>query len=228
MAETRNVPNSRSRGVVTTWNDSRGYGFITPVAGGDNVFVHIKAFSNTATRPKVDDQVSFELVLRDGKRQATLVRFIETGVVAALRRSTAGQPGPSGASRAGTKSRRPARGAPIRRGLAYLTIPVFGALCVAVSVRWAPPLWILGIYVAASILCYVAYAADKSAAMAGSWRTSEKTLLILGALGGWPGAIIAQERLRHKTRKIHFQLLFWATVIINITAFVAISRAIAQ
>lgn len=227
MTETRNVPTSRFHGIVTTWNDLRGYGFITPTAGGENVFVHIKAFATSPTRPKVDDHVSFELVLRDGKRQATLVRPTTLGALASTVDKFAALHA-AAATRANPKRRRLANGAPIRRGLAYLTIPVFGLLCVAVSFQWAPPLWILGIYIAASILSYIAYAADKSAAKSGSWRTSEKTLLILGALGGWPGSIIAQQRLRHKTRKLKFQLVFWATVIVNITVFVAVSRAIAQ
>ncbi|MBN2702600.1 MAG: cold shock domain-containing protein [Pontiellaceae bacterium] len=32
------------RGTITTWNDEKGFGFISPLSGGERVFVHIKAF----------------------------------------------------------------------------------------------------------------------------------------------------------------------------------------
>lgn len=34
-------------------------------------------------------------------------------------------------------------------------------------------------------------------------------------MGGWPGALFAQERFRHKTRKATFQAVFWLTVALN-------------
>jgi uncharacterized membrane protein YsdA (DUF1294 family) len=38
-------------------------------------------------------------------------------------------------------------------------------------------------------------------------------------MGGWPGALIAQQILRHKSRIEEFRFLFWVTVIINIGVF---------
>lgn len=34
-------------------------------------------------------------------------------------------------------------------------------------------------------------------------------------LGGWPGALIAQQKFRHKTRKVSFQVVFWAIVLVH-------------
>jgi hypothetical protein len=34
-------------------------------------------------------------------------------------------------------------------------------------------------------------------------------------MGGWPGALVAQETLRHKSKKASFRIVFWATVLIN-------------
>jgi uncharacterized membrane protein YsdA (DUF1294 family) len=75
-----------------------------------------------------------------------------------------------------------------------------------------PYLPVLMFYLLASTVCFIAYALDKSAARAGARRTPERTLLLLGLAGGWPGAVLAQQWLRHKTRKQSFQGLFWLSV----------------
>jgi uncharacterized membrane protein YsdA (DUF1294 family) len=67
-----------------------------------------------------------------------------------------------------------------------------------------------------NLATYIAYARDKSAARLGRRRTPENTLLLLGLLGGWPAALLAQRRLRHKTAKPSFQVRFWLTVVANV------------
>jgi uncharacterized membrane protein YsdA (DUF1294 family) len=104
---------------------------------------------------------------------------------------------------------------------AYLAIPVFAAIYFGVSLYRPLPLWVAGIYLVASIACFIAYAVDKSAATAGRWRVSEGRLLVLGFVGGWPGAIVAQQTLRHKTNKAGFRSAFWGSVVLNAVAFVA-------
>lgn len=66
-----------------------------------------------------------------------------------------------------------------------------------------------------SLLTYGFYVRDKAAAVSGEWRVPEKTLHSLALFGGWPGALVAQARVRHKTRKLSFQLAFWLTVVLN-------------
>jgi uncharacterized membrane protein YsdA (DUF1294 family) len=80
------------------------------------------------------------------------------------------------------------------------------------------PLMIGIAYCAMSLITFVAYAVDKSAAQSGCWRTPESALQLLGLAGGWPGALIAQQTLRHKSKKASFRTVFWATVLLNCVA----------
>ena len=67
-----------------------------------------------------------------------------------------------------------------------------------------------------NIVTCAAYAGDKHQARAKEWRTPEISLHLLEAVGGWPAALIAQRKLRHKTSKAEFQLVYWFIVISHI------------
>lgn len=56
-----------------------------------------------------------------------------------------------------------------------------------------------------SVVAYEMFALDKRCALLGRWRVSESQLLFWAMIGGWPGAKLAQRRLRHKTRKEPFR-----------------------
>ena len=77
------------------------------------------------------------------------------------------------------------------------------------------PFATLSLYLGASTLTFFAYWLDKSAARKAQWRMPENTLQLLGLIGGWPGALIAQRLLHHKTRKLSFQVVCWITVVLN-------------
>lgn len=79
-----------------------------------------------------------------------------------------------------------------------------------------PFCWAIAWYLILSLLCFVLYALDKSAAIGGRRRISEKSLILCGLFGGWPGALLAQQVLRHKTKKRSFLFLFWISVILNL------------
>lgn len=79
------------------------------------------------------------------------------------------------------------------------------------------PLALLWLYLLASGVAFVVYAADKHAALHKRWRVRESSLHLLALLGGWPGALAAQRLMRHKSRKARFQLVFWGTVLLNCT-----------
>ena len=71
------------------------------------------------------------------------------------------------------------------------------------------------LYLAASAASIVVYAIDKSAARHDRWRVSERTLHLLAIIGGWPGALVAQQVFHHKSRKPSFQAAFLLTVVLN-------------
>ena len=48
-------------------------------------------------------------------------------------------------------------------------------------------------------------------------------MLGLGLLCGWPGALLAQKGLRHKSSKQSFRSAFWITVLLNLLAFIALN-----
>lgn len=91
----------------------------------------------------------------------------------------------------------------------------FLALVAGLVVAGKLPLAVLAGYLAASLLAFAVYACDKSAARKCQRRTPESSLHLIALLGGWPGALLAQRLLRHKSKKASFLLVFWGTVILN-------------
>ncbi|WDE10127.1 DUF1294 domain-containing protein [Thalassomonas haliotis] len=71
-----------------------------------------------------------------------------------------------------------------------------------------------------SLCTFAIYAIDKSKARKGEWRVKEKHLHLLALTGGWPGAMIAQQLLRHKSKKLSFRLVLALTVLVNISVFI--------
>ena len=80
--------------------------------------------------------------------------------------------------------------------------------------------WLLAYAVVISLATYALYGADKdSAADKGSrWRAPEKLLHAFELAGGWPGAFLAQRRLRHKCSKLSYQVVFWLIVALHLGA----------
>jgi uncharacterized membrane protein YsdA (DUF1294 family) len=99
--------------------------------------------------------------------------------------------------------------------LPMLLVMSFVALLMGGVLAGYVPLIIPILYLVLSLAAFLAYAWDKSAAEAGRWRTQENTLHLFGLAGGWPGAIFAQQLLRHKSSKRAFQTAFWLTVMLN-------------
>lgn len=84
--------------------------------------------------------------------------------------------------------------------------------------QWLP-WWLACYYLLCSVLTFVVYALDKRASIQGQWRTPEFRLQLFALLGGWPGALLAQQFLRHKSSKTSFLWLFGLMVLLNFAAF---------
>lgn len=95
--------------------------------------------------------------------------------------------------------------------LAVCALPVAGLTSLLLNGVWLPG----AIYLAMSLLALFLYWRDKRHARSNEWRTPEKVLHAVELLGGWPGALMAQQALRHKTRKLSFQLVFWLIVALH-------------
>ena len=101
--------------------------------------------------------------------------------------------------------------------ITYLNLIVLAVLVLAPLIalyRLAPDPRLASAYaVVVAALTYKLYAYDKQCARENDWRTPETLLHVLELIGGWPGAFIAQRRLRHKCAKGSFQITFWLIVL---------------
>jgi cold shock CspA family protein len=89
----------RLTGILRSWNDDRGFGFIAPTHGGAELFVHVSAFPRDGSRPAQGESLTYELGRgTNGKPQAISVV-----------RSAVGARAPSPGSPRRTGSARPLR-----------------------------------------------------------------------------------------------------------------------
>jgi uncharacterized membrane protein YsdA (DUF1294 family) len=93
---------------------------------------------------------------------------------------------------------------------ALCVLPLYGAVQLLLKHAF---IWPLCAYPVVSLLSFCQYWQDKHRAQTGRWRTAENTLQMTALIGGWPGALLAQQVFRHKTRKLEFQLPFCLIVL---------------
>ncbi|MBP7054956.1 MAG: DUF1294 domain-containing protein [Streptococcus sp.] len=66
-----------------------------------------------------------------------------------------------------------------------------------------------------NMVVFLVYGLDKGKARKGSYRISEKTLLLMTYVGGGLGAWAGGTHFRHKTQKKYFQLAWAVGVLID-------------
>lgn len=215
------------RGTIKSWDDDKGFGFIRPQAAGEQVFAHISAMRGDR-RPVAGDEVFF-IANKDsqGRLRAEHIRLagelsLDQPSIRIKPRATGKVAPATGAAkktpkRATAQSKRRNLSAPIQSvGFKFV---VFALLCVlpvwAALQFWLSlsVVWLMLVYPLMSIVSFMQYWRDKANAMSGEWRTPENSLHLVELLGGWPGALVAQQCFRHKTRKASYQLVFWLIII---------------
>lgn len=182
------------KGTIAYWNDAKGFGFIAPDAGGEQVFVHIKSFSFRTKRPDINQALSYTLST-DNK----------------------GRPCAMGVTLPGEA---PAKVTP-RNNVFERTFLVTCFMGYVGLLVWMDRVSFLlfGFYLLMSFFTFAVYAKDKLAAQKGGWRWPEGILHLLTLIGGWPGALVAQQTLHHKTKKKSFQFAFWMLLLVHCVIF---------
>ncbi|MFT6925230.1 MAG: uncharacterized membrane protein YsdA (DUF1294 family)/cold shock CspA family protein [Psychromonas sp.] len=182
------------QGKILNWNDDKGFGFVEPNGGGERAFVHIKAFRPDARRPVNGEVILYELVRENKNRyKADNITFASD-------------------VKSSNKGNKTKNASPL--GTVFVLVFCIGLLLSVFIGKL--PLMIAGLYIVMSLIAFIAYALDKSAAQNGRWRTRESTLHLFSLVGGWPGAFFAQTKLRHKSSKQAFKSVYRVTVVFNL------------
>lgn len=186
-------------GVLKQWK--KDFGFIQ-IENGERFFVHISTLKRGGIhQPRIGDTIYFTLGKdKQGRARAqTAARNPEQLEKANARRA----------------AHHHANAQPRFDWIDYVAfslLPVAVLLAAASPMRW--PIFVAMAML--SVASYVLYAFDKNQAQKNAWRVPEATLHGLAVLGGWPGAVLAQLRLRHKTQKGTFRLVFAGCALLNV------------
>lgn len=184
----------RLKGKLIKWDADKAFGFIIPNGGGSHVFIHQSAFANKTRIPQISDVITFSITKdKDGRYCACDGTF------------------------SGEKLKKKSV-KKISKFSIYLAL-IFLTAIIASFYLGHLPQKLMFIYLGLSTVSFVVYALDKNKAQRKVWRTKESTLHLLALAGGWPGAALAQQYLRHKSSKQAFRNVFWATVMINLAIF---------
>jgi uncharacterized membrane protein YsdA (DUF1294 family)/cold shock CspA family protein len=192
-------------GTIRSWKEDKGFGFIQPHLGGKDVFIHIRDLTHSNYQPQKGDVICYKMVAdKDGKVRA-YDAFIKGQEISQLYRKKSFK-----------KSHPQGREHQLRMWFLLLIAATpfgFSAFLINQQLNFFP----FFAYFIMSLVTFIIYARDKTMAHKNKWRTSERTLHLLELLGGWPGALITQRVIRHKNKKVSFQITFWIIVIIHLT-----------
>ena len=186
-----------NQGKIITWNDEKGFGFVKPLKGNAKIFIHISAFNDGKLRPEINQKVTYELsVDKQGRKSAVKI--------------------------ARTSDRKIKKQRVKNSSISIITAITFLIIVGSIIFIKQASFLILYAYITFSLVTFLIYGWDKSAAKKNHWRTPENNLHFLSLIGGWPGALMAQEIFRHKSKKQPFRMIFWLTIIVNISVFIGL------
>lgn len=181
----------RKKGILTTWNDGKGYGFITPVGEKKEIFIHISEFQG---HPLLNDRISFTLSKDKNGRDCAInaIKFDTAKITFQIKKTNH------------------------ISIFSILIITIFYFILFYLIHDKKIATYTILYYLLMSVFTFYIYSKDKDFSQDGNWRISEQTLHLLSMMGGWLGALIAQDKLNHKSSKTNFRILFFITIILNI------------
>jgi CspA family cold shock protein len=116
-------------GTVAWYDEDKGFGFVTPDSGGDDVFVHVRALAEGLTWLTEGDRVMYELVNSDKGPQARDLHLVQ-GAAAEDAPAPSAPTGPEHATE-GDAPARAGEGVVVRydaeRGFGFITPDAGGA-----------------------------------------------------------------------------------------------------
>lgn len=205
------------KGQLVAWQDDRGFGFIKPEDGSEDVFLHISALSADRS-PQIGDVIFYKRTAgKDGKARASIARIETTQLPAVNVSLPLDRRQPSSARVARSTPQPAAQTSTLIEALILSALPLLGAIRFALTNANLTPLLL---YVGMSAVTFGLYAADKSFAEQGKRRISERSLHLCELLGGWIGAYVAQRTIRHKISKRSYQLVFRSIVALHIAVWI--------
>ena len=187
---------SHFTGRIVEWDRERGCGWVE--RDGRRIFLHWREFAERKKRPEAGDRIRFTT---------------GTGPTGEICAKNAVHVKSSLGRRLGSSMPRAAASFGLVAFLLLVALVVLPVVAIA-KLRIEPgvaavyPLLVNGI-------TYLVYASDKKRAQERAWRIPEIVLHFLELLGGWPGAFVAQRRLRHKCVKLGYQITFWLIVALH-------------
>lgn len=186
------------QGRIQQWDDAKGFGFVEPNGGGARAFAHIKAFKQRSRRPVNGDIIIYEVEPdKKGTHRAYNISLLKDYKAKRLR-----------ANRQTSQKKRN-----------FVVLSIFVGALALFTLSGQLPSIIPITYGAVSLLSLLFYSIDKSAAIKNKWRISEAKLHLLSLVGGWPGALLAQQMFKHKRSKSAFMRAYWVTVVVNLILF---------
>ncbi|HUH75888.1 MAG TPA: DUF1294 domain-containing protein [Devosia sp.] len=199
----------RLTGELVQWNNKGGYGFVRD-AGARDYYVHISKMG-TEQRPKLGDRLSFTIATgRNGRPAAVEVEIIPA------------QPASAPTLRQVVLDR-PHNLWRLSIGLRVAAATMMALLLLAAISAERAPSWLAVVYATMGLASALLYHFDKSYALTGKWRVSERNLHLVDACFGIIGGLVAQELYRHKTVKPGFVSTTWGLALVHVLGLAAMA-----
>ena len=189
-------------GRIVESDGEKGCGWVE--ADGERTFLHWREFEKRWKQPAAGDQIRFTVGTGPtGEMCAKNAVHVKGKDMAPARRGRGN----------GSSLPRAAGSFGFAALLLLVALLVFPVVAIA-KLRIDP--MVAAVYaLLLNSVTYLVYASDKKRAQQGAWRIPEIFLHFLEVMGGWPGAFVAQRRLRHKCRKLGYQVTFWLVVALH-------------